>query len=217
MEFFYHESVLSDLKPDLKLGKNDITELLQSIGQNKEGITQFLDHFITGHEHIVFDTTHIVSNSKNISSNHMGYNSQGSYDPQVNLLYMFSTDKQMPVYYRLFPGNITGMKALKLTLKASNLSDCMLIGDKGFASKDNINTLEEGGYRYIIPLKRNDPLIDCSKLQSRNYDKAFDGHFFYRNRSIFYYSKKIEKLNVVSLHSLILNYNLKKKLHIYAE
>ena len=191
MEFFYDESALSDLKPDLKLGKNDITDLLQNVGQDKEGITKFLDNFITGHEHIVFDTTHVVSNSKNISSNHMGYNSQGSYDPQVNLLYMFSTDKQMPVYYRLFPGNITGMKALKLTLKGSNLDDCMLVGDKGFASKDNIQLLDDEGYKYIIPLKRNDKLIDCSKLKSRSYDKAFDGHFFYRDRSIFYYSKNV--------------------------
>ena len=36
----------------------------------------------------------------------------------VALLYMFSTDTQLPVYYRIIPGNISGMKALDTYIKS---------------------------------------------------------------------------------------------------
>jgi len=187
MDFLYQESFISNQNPELDLSKNTITNLMQEIGRDKEQITKFLEKFITGAEHIIFDTTHIVSNSRKMGLNQVGYNSQGNFDPQVNLFYMFSTDKQLPVYYRIFPGNITGMKALKIALKEANLKNCAVIGDKGFASESNISALEEGGQKYIIPLRRNHKLINYERLASRDYDTAYDGHFFYQDRTIFYY------------------------------
>ena len=201
MDFLYHNSTLSDEYKDLKLNKNNITVLLQKVGCDKANISKFLGKFIAGHKHIVFDTTHIVSQSNKLGLNHIGYNSKGEYLPQVNLLYMFSTDTQLPVYYRIIPGNISGMKALDLTLKASGVKDCMLIGDKGFHSKANIELIEKYCHRYIIPLKRNDIKINYKRLEAREYDKAYDGHFFYKGRIIFYYSNLSEGVrNIVTFY-----------------
>ena len=137
MSYLYENSMLTETLPDLNLSKNRLTAIMQSLGTDREGITQFMKQCVEGSEHIVFDTTHLISASNNMNLNKTGYNSQGSYDPQVNLLYIFSTDKQLPVYYRIFPGNITGMKALELTIRESELTNCTVVGDKGFCSEKN--------------------------------------------------------------------------------
>ena len=117
-----------------------------------------------------------------------GYNSQGDFDPQVNLFYVFSTDKETPVYYRLFPGNISGISALELCMKEAKITKAITVGDKGFYSQKNVEALEKAGISYILPLKRDNSYISYERLKSRDYDQAFDGHFFYRGRAIFYYS-----------------------------
>jgi len=35
------------------------------------------------------------------------------FDPQFNLFYIYSAKTQMPVYYRILPGNIREVKAFK--------------------------------------------------------------------------------------------------------
>jgi len=185
-EFLYEESFLSEALKDIKINKNNITDLLQKIGSNREKIAKFMARFVQGSEHILFDATHIVSNSENINAAQKGYNSSNSYDPQVNLFYMFNPIKKEPNYYRIFPGNIQGMSALKLCLQESNAKNCIAIGDKGFCSEKNLKLLEDADLRYILPLRRSSKLIDYSRLESRLYAKAFDGHFIYQDRAIFY-------------------------------
>jgi transposase len=187
MEFFYKESFLSEQFPSLKLSKNTLTNLMQELGNNNENIANFLRKFVDGSEHLVFDTTHIISQSKGAGINQYGYNSQQVYDPQVNLFYMFSTDKQLPVYYRIFPGNIHGISALKHCVVESGTKNAIMIGDKGFCSEKNMELLQDAGLQYILPLKRDSALINYNRLKSRSYEQAFDKHFFYNNRVIFYY------------------------------
>lgn len=115
-----------------------------------------------------------------------GYNNARDYDPQVNLFYMFSVDKQEPAYYRLFPGNIAGVSALKTSLSESEISHCIAIGDKGFCSQKNIDLLEGANISYIFPLKRNSERIDYTRLEKRLYQEAFDAHFIYQDQPIFY-------------------------------
>lgn len=189
-EFLFEESFLSEEFTDAKLDKHSLTKLLQTVGSNREIISKFLRQFVSGSEHIVFDATHMVSHSKKAKMAQRGYNNASDYDPQVNLLYMFSVDKQAPNYYRLFPGNIQGTSALKHCLSESQLKNCIAIGDKGFCSEKNLGLLEDAGLKYILPLKRDSSLIDYTRLKSRFYDEAFDGHFMYQDRPIFYTSLK---------------------------
>ena len=188
MEYLYEESYLSEEYPDLNLSKNNLTDLLQTIGEDRGPITNFMSKFIDGSEHLVFDTSHVISNSTGVKMSATGYNSQGDFDPQVNLFYVFSTDKETPVYYRLFPGNVSGISALELCMKEAKITKAITVGDKGFYSQKNVEALEKAGISYILPLKRDNSYISYERLKSRDYDQAFDGHFFYRGRAIFYYS-----------------------------
>lgn len=192
MEFLYEESYLSEEYPKLDLSKNALTLLIQTIGKDRAKIAEFMKYFIDGSVQLVFDVTNVNSKSKLAKSVAVGYNSQQDFEPQINLFYVFSTDKQMPVYYRIFPGNITGMKALKNCMKEVGAKNILVIGDKGFYSKDNAKELDQDELQYIFPLKRDSNLISYERLNSRNYNQAFDGHFFYQDRVIFFYTKEVQ-------------------------
>lgn len=114
MEFLYEESYLSEEYKELDLSKNALTLLMQTIGKDRAKIAKLMKHFIDGSVQLVFDVTNVNSKSKLAKSTAVGYNSKQDFEPQINLFYVFSTDKQTPVYYRIVPGNITGMKALKI-------------------------------------------------------------------------------------------------------
>ena len=187
-EFLYIESYLSECFGDLKLDKNSLTSFIENIGRSRDKISSFMMKYVTGLRNIIFDATHIFSDSKGCKLSNVGYNSKREFDPQINLIYMFSLDKQMPVYYRIFPGNISGMKALKLSIAESGVTNALLVGDKGFASEENFALLERESLTYIFPLKRDSSYIDYERLKTREYDKAFDGHFLYQGRPIFYYT-----------------------------
>ncbi len=188
MDFYYQESYLSESFKDINLSKNNLTSLMKNIGTDRNKISSVLKKFIVGHEHIVFDTTHAFSNSNNMTLNQIGYNSKKEFEPQVNLLYMYSTDQQTPVYYRNIPGNIHGIKALKLTISEAGLKNAVAIGDKGFASYENIQEFQNSDLDFILPLKRNNKNVNYQRLEARDTRKAFDGWFLFQNRPIFYYS-----------------------------
>jgi transposase len=104
----------------------------------------FLSRFITGSERLLIDLTHIFSLSEGISMNERGYNSRLEFMPQVNLLFLFSYDKQLPLYYRLLPGNVRDVSSLGITLLEIDIEDAIIIGDKGFYSDNNRRLLEDG-------------------------------------------------------------------------
>ena len=93
-----------------------------------------------------------------------GYNSQLDFTLQVNLLFIFSLDKKLPLFYRMLPGNVRDISFLKSTIEESGIKDVVVIGDKGFYSKDNIKLLEKENLRYILPLKRNNWKIVKKKI-----------------------------------------------------
>lgn len=188
MDFYYQESYLSESFKDINLSKNNLTSFMKNVGADRSKISTVLKKFVIGHEHIIFDTTHSFSSSKGMTLNQIGYNSQKEFDPQVNLLYMYSTDQQTPVYYRNIPGNIHGIKALKLTIAEAGLQNAIAIGDKGFASKENIQEFQNSGLDFLLPLKRNNKNVNYQRLEARDTRKAFDGWFLFQNRPIFYYS-----------------------------
>jgi transposase len=81
--------------------------------------------------------------------------------------------------YRLLPGNIRDVSAFKLSIAEANIKDAIIIADKGFYSKSNIDMLEENKLKYIIPLRRKNVKINY-KLERKNY-------FKYKNKYIWYY------------------------------
>jgi transposase len=182
----YQTSYLSELYPNQNLTKNHLTNFLKTLGTNRDAILDFMKHFLGQNQHILFDGTNIHTKSKKLPHSRKGYNAQENYDPQINLLYAFAVKSKMPAYYRILPGNIREVTAFKLSIAEADLSDVVVIGDKGFGSQSNFDMLAEAGLYYIVPLKRNSGFFDSSRLKSG--DKAvFEGYFMFNERPIWYY------------------------------
>src|SRR3972149_2452474 len=190
MELHFSHDFLSESFPKVSLSDKKMTSLLKGIGEDREKINAFFKEFSKAGEHILMDMTAIHSKSKEMSWNHSGYNSQGNFDPQANLLLLFSQTQHEPVYYRLLPGNIRDVKSVKLSLKEAGINDAIFIADKGFYSEDNITELEKSELQYVIPLKRNHTLIDYKPLQKKG-KKGLAHHFKFQERYVFCAVKKI--------------------------
>jgi len=104
---------------------------------------------------------------------------------KVTLLFIYEAEQKLPVYYRLVAGSIREIKALKMTLLESGLNKAIVVTDKGFYSKENVEIMGNEGLRYIIPMKRNGSLIDYIPTLTAG-KSGFDGYFSFEERVIWY-------------------------------
>ena len=186
-EFLYERSYLSEALGPLALSPAKLTAFLQAFGLKREQQVGFMKEYLTDSRYILFDGTNIISDSQSMEINRLGYNSHRQYDPQINLMYAFSTESHRPGYYRLLPGNIRDVSAFQRSVEELGLSNTVIIADKGFGSDKNFELLEASGLKYIIPLRRNNGHCDREKLKSGN-KSSFDGYFLFNGRAIWYYT-----------------------------
>lgn len=185
--FLYDKSYLSEYFGKLSLSSASLSNFLKEFGMKRKQIVGFMKEFIGDSDYVLFDGTNIISQSENAGINRVGYNSHGDYDPQINLMYAFSSDEQSPGYYRIVPGNIRDVTAFKNAIKESGIKNAVIIADKGFGSEANFNQLKEAQCQYIVPLKRNSSNINREIIKSG--DKAkFGGYFMYNGRVVWHYS-----------------------------
>ncbi len=196
VQFYYFDSHLSDLIPYARCSAKSLSELLSSIGRKRGKVVEFLRNFVIGSQHIVIDLTHVFSFSENVISATLGYNSEKEYIPQINLILIFSLDRNEPSFFRIVPGSIRDVSGISLTLKEAGIEGAVLIGDKGIYSERNVSFLEEHGINYILPLKRSHSLIDYSPLR-RVGRKGFDGYFLFEKRVIWHYERKVGGRRVI--------------------
>jgi len=179
-----------------------ITRTLRTIGERREKVVEWMKSLLNdlpeeGKNFVMMDSTHIPSLSENINVNAVGYNAEFSFDKQIRLMYLFSSKMKQPVYYRMINGNITDVKSMALCIKEFGENDVIYIADKGFYSTDNIELLDGEKLQYIIPLRRNNSLIDFSILQQPEFKKDIK-FFSYQNRIIWYYSYEKNGYHIIT-------------------
>jgi hypothetical protein len=176
---------------------------LSRLGENREkvvGWMQTLLSDVSEHEQhfVLMDSTHTLSVSDHLAVNAKGYNPAFDFEKQIRLMYLFSTQMKQPVYYRLINGNITDVKSMSLCIKEMNIKDrVVFIADKGFFSAENIAMLDEEKLMYIIPLHRNNSLIDFAPLQGSDFKKEMQ-YFIFESRVIWYYSYQTENYHLIT-------------------
>jgi len=196
MGIYANESFIGDFAGK-RIDDKVISALLRQIGSNRIPLVDYMKQFIDGRDQVLIDMTHMITYSQMMSMPKKGYKKPMDYRPQVNLLYIFSYSQRTPSYYRLVPGNIKEVKAFALSLKESGLIDAVVIGDKGFYSKPNIEQLKTEKLQYIIPLRRSSSLIDYKPIDMPK-KKGMHGFFEFEKRFIWYYSYKTTGNNVVT-------------------
>lgn len=184
----FEHSYFSELYPECSVGSKVIGQTIQSLGTKREQIRKYFKaatSVSSSKDCMLIDGTHILNRS-DASMSEIGYNSQGSYSPQVNLLFIFAKNSNEPIYYRLLPGNIREVKSFKISLKESGLENVTVIADKGFYSKSNIQELEDNSINYIIPLQRSSSLIKYEIVTPLD-KKKLSGYFVFAGRTIWYH------------------------------
>jgi transposase len=159
--------------------------VLKTIGGMHEQKLNYMKSFISNDEYLLMDSTHVFSNSTLITLARKGYNNQLNFDTQFNLMYIYSAKTSMPVYYRLLPGNIREVKAFKNCLLEVGLKDAIIIADKGFHSGKNVELLLKEELKFILPLKRDNVMIDYSLLANNTF-KENNSYFVHEKRIIWY-------------------------------
>jgi transposase len=197
MEYHYYHSYLSEQFSNLSLSPKTLTRLLREIGVQRQQITSFFKEFSKANDNILFDGTDLLSSSKKMDITKLGKSKKGTFDSLANIMFVFSVGLQIPVYYRIMPGNIKDIKSFKLCLDESQIKDAVIIADKGFYSEKNIEQLKKENLKFIIPLRRNNKQICYDKIESTE-KKSFDSFFKYEGRIIWCYSLNTgdEKVNV---------------------
>jgi len=181
-----------------------ITSLnLRYLGENREKVVDWMKNLLCDvpeneHNFVLMDSTHTLSMSDHLAINAKGYNPDFNFEKQIRLIYLFSAQMKQPVYYRLINGNITDVTSMSLSIKEMNIKDRVIfIADKGFFSPANIAMMEEEQLLYIIPLMRNNPLIDYAPLQSCDFKKDMR-YFIFEERIIWYYSYQKENYQLIT-------------------
>lgn len=190
LNYHFIHSFLSELFPNAKLNPKNISELLDILGSKRDKIVEFMNSQKFGSENLIVDLTHIFSSSENINLLSYGHNSDEIYHKQFNMLLLFSKDRDMPVFFRVIDGAIKDISSIKNLVEESHIKGATFIGDKGFFSEGNEIILNSKKLNFILPLRRNNSLIDYSPIKYFER-KKFDGYFFFDGRHIWY--KEIKK------------------------
>jgi transposase len=178
------------------LSDKTITTLLKNVGENRELVLRWMRSLLPEkasnlENFVLMDSTHILSAAEGLTVNVPGYNPSFDFGKQIRLMYMFSQNLKKPIYYRLINGNIPDISSIIQCVNESNLRNITLVANKGFYSNSNLNALEEKGIPYIIPLRRNNLLIDYTPLLQTDF-KRLNQHFFYQKRVIWYYTYTVD-------------------------
>ena len=192
----YEHSWLSEKYSGLNISKQYLSLFLRVLGDMRGHSIDFMKEYIKNAEHLLFDGTRITSFSEEMQLAQIGYNSAHSYDPQVNLVYAFSSgEKSFPVYFRPVAGSICDVTAFKNCCEELGSDKSVIIADKGFGSAKNFKFMEENGLKYIIPLRRNCKEFDTEAIRD-GYANGFQDYFQFNGRPIWYFTRLSEDKSV---------------------
>lgn len=195
--YYYHHDFCSQELGRKQLTDKAISDLLKLVGESRTKVVDWMKSLLGGEarkmeEFVMMDSTHVISKSELLTVNAKGYNPDFDFEKQIRLMYLFSAKMQKPVYYRLINGNITDIKSMALCVEEMKVENVIYIADKGFYSKDNVKMMKELKLQYIVPLHRNNTLIDFKPLRKANF-KQHLSYFIYKQRIVWYYTYKNEE------------------------
>jgi hypothetical protein len=191
--YYHSHDFCSEGWASKNMSDKTISLTLKSFGEQREKLVGWMKSLLSDvpkdeQNFVLMDSTHTMSVSENLAINAKGYNPDFDFEKQIRLMYLFSAQMKQPVYYRLINGNITDVKSMSLCIKEMNVKDKVIfIADKGFFSAENIGMMDKEDLSYIIPLQRNNELIDYSPLQRNDFKKELQ-YFIFQDRIIWYYS-----------------------------
>jgi hypothetical protein len=183
-----HDYCSEQWTPHVRLSDKYLTALLRFVGENRQMAVSWMQGLLpsANENFLLMDSTHLMSSCEHLGINAKGCSGAGDFGKQLRLMYLFQAGLSRPVYYRLLGGNIPDISSMSLCIKESGLTRVIFIADKGFYSQKNIQLLDEQGLYYVVPLRRNNPLIDYRRLGEGDFKKP-GRYFLWQGRVIWEY------------------------------
>ncbi len=173
---FYEQSWFSVEFNDLSLymGRTAINTLLDDLGRKGTRVIDYQNNMIAMSEKIAIDCHAIRSCSDENDLGEAGYKFSTLKEDQVNLLMGYDMLAMTPVFSRMFRGSCNDKALIKELCEVLAISGILLVVDRGFYSKTNLDMFCDNGNTYIIPIPSNEPAF--SKAMER---VKYTGEFCY--------------------------------------
>ena len=146
------------LKPNLN--PSNLSKVLREVGLDRFGQNKIFNYLKTLDTQLVYDLSTCFSRSMNILQAEKGYNKDRIQVPQVNFTLLCGLDSEMPTMIKSVPGSVRDISTLYKTIEELDISDKVLLLDRGFFSEDVLDFLEEKHVKYVLPTKRNSHYYD---------------------------------------------------------
>lgn len=146
------------LKPNLN--PSNLSKVLREVGLDRFGQNEIFSYLKTLDTQLVYDLSTCFSRSMNILQAEKGYNKDHIQVPQVNFTLLCGLDSEMPTMIKSVPGSVRDISTLYKTIEELDISDKVLLLDRGFFSEDILDFLEEKHVKYVLPTKRNSHYYD---------------------------------------------------------
>ena len=172
-----------DIKPNLN--PSNLSKVLRKVGIDRFSQNEIFNYLKNLDTQLVYDLSTCFSRSMNILQAERGYNKDHIQVPQINFTLLCGLDSEMPTMIKSVPGSVRDISTLYKTIEELDISDKVLLLDRGFFSDDTIDFLEEKHVKYVLPTRRN----------SHYYDTRihFNEEFIYHDRLIKCGKRKLEK------------------------
>jgi len=189
-----------------------ISELLSSIRYNDRNsfYKRWYQH-IREKEYVALDITSVSSYSEHIDLLGWGYNRDGEDLPQLNICMLFGIKSMMPIYQTIYHGSLSDVSTLETTLgefeAITGTRDIMLVMDKAFSSKKNINKMlgsaDRPLYKFLAPVSFTTKLADSLVENERSSIDDVDNVIFTNDMPIRGVYRSIMWRKDVNLHAHI--------------
>ncbi len=156
------------------MGRTAINTLLDDLGRKGTRVIDYQNNMIAMSEKIAIDGHAIRSCSDENDLGEAGYKFSTLKEDQVNLLMGYDISTMTPVFSRMFRGSCNDKALIKELCEVLAISGILLVVDRGFYSKTNLDMFCDNGNTYIIPIPSNEPAF--SKAMER---VKYTGEFCY--------------------------------------
>jgi transposase len=168
----------TDLEETPLLRSKDLSVFTQKVGRMERERLAFATAWAKQCgpvEAVVFDITSLSSYAELIDYVEWGYNRDEERLPQINFGVLYAEQAQLPLHYQLYPGSlpdVTTLKNILTYLEFFQLTQMLLVLDRGFYSASNLFKMHQAKVKFIIPMPTSVKLF--STLLSKNRQKLSD-------------------------------------------
>lgn len=151
----YLHSYISIEYPNVAISKNTILAFIKQLGMHDNTNKKFLESRINqDYRVLIFDGTQMTNEGKNGLAEY-GRQAKKTQKTQVCEIKVYDTVRKEPIYYETIPGNVIDKTAFIQVLNLFDVRKAIIIIDKGFNTKENVDYMLENQIQFIVPLNDN--------------------------------------------------------------